>query len=116
MPILVMRKGTFRSLIHAATLVKLLLAAFERSVEETRSGFSQLIASPDGIRFKLLLLVMTDVIGRHRPMLTDEPSWDVEMSAFDPPKAERVSPYSLSTAKAFCYEEMCWLPDGQMPD
>src|SRR4029077_15394059 len=31
MPILVIRKGTLRSSIHAANLVKLLLASFERS-------------------------------------------------------------------------------------
>ena len=49
MPMLVMRKGTSRSLIHAANFVKVPLALFERSVEQNRSC-SALIACPDMVR------------------------------------------------------------------
>ena len=50
MPILVIRKGILRSFVHAANLVKLLLAFLESSSKETRSCFSALIACPDGTR------------------------------------------------------------------
>src|SRR5882724_3341643 len=50
MPMLVIRKGILRSLIHAANFVKVLLAFFESSAEETRSCCSALIACPDVTR------------------------------------------------------------------
>jgi hypothetical protein len=50
MPILVIRKGIFRSLIYAANLVRLPLATCERLAGEARSCFSALIACPDKSR------------------------------------------------------------------
>jgi hypothetical protein len=47
MPILVTRKGTFRSLIHAANLVNLLFAFVERPAEDTMSSVSAFVACPD---------------------------------------------------------------------
>jgi hypothetical protein len=44
MPILVIRNGILRSFIHAANLVKLLVAFVERSAENTFSAFA---ACPD---------------------------------------------------------------------
>src|SRR6266849_5131419 len=52
MPILVTSKGILRSFIHAANLVKLLLASFERSC------FSALMACPDRTRLIITFLLV----------------------------------------------------------